>query len=75
MVSLAIGLLWLCIGIIILGAVIWILLTVIRRFFPLSANIEYAVWCIFGILVLIYLLTTLAGGAGGATGLPHPNFH
>ena len=72
MISLAIGLLWLCIGIIILGAVIWILLTIIRKFFPISVNIEYAVWGVFGILILIYLLSALSGGGSG---LPHLNFH
>jgi hypothetical protein len=68
-IGLAVGILWLCIGIIILGAVIWILLTVIGRFFPISTNIAYAVWAVFGILILIYLLTAV----GGAGGLPHPN--
>jgi hypothetical protein len=67
MIPLAVGILWLCIGIIILGAVIWILLSVIRRFFPINANIEYGVWAIFGILILIYLLMALEGGS-----LPHP---
>jgi hypothetical protein len=72
MIGLAIGILWLCIGIIILGAVIWILLSVIGRFFPgaVSSNVQYAVWCIFGILILIYLLMAVSGGEGG---LPHPN--
>jgi hypothetical protein len=68
MIGLAIGILWLCIGIIILGAVIWILLSVIGRFFPgaITANVQYAVWAIFAILILIYLLTELAGGGGMA---------
>jgi len=72
MIALAVGLLWLCIGIIVLGGVIWIALSVIRRFFPsgISANVEYAVWAIFAILILIYVLSAL----GGAGGLPHPAF-
>lgn len=68
MINLAVGILWLCIGVIILGAVIWILLAVLKRFFPnaIGGNVEYAVWAIFAILILIYLLTALEGG-----GLPH----
>lgn len=69
MLHLAIAILWLCIAIIILGAVIWIALSVVRRFFPnMDPNIDYAVWAIFGILILIYVLTALVGG-----GLPSPN--
>lgn len=63
MISLAIAILWLCVGVIILGAVIWIALRVIRRFFPnMDGNVDYAVWAIFAILVLIYVLTALASG-------------
>ena len=71
MIPLAIGLLWLCIEIIILGGVIWLILTVIKKFFAIPGNVEYAVWSVFGILILIYLLSTLVGGSGG---LPHPSF-
>lgn len=66
MISLAISILWLLIGIIILGAVIYIALKVIRRIFPgMDPNIDYAVWCIFGILILIYVLMSLTGATGG----------
>ena len=65
MIGIAINLLWLCIGVIILGAVIYIVLKVVRRFFPaMDPNIDYAVWAIFGILILIYILTSLVGGGG-----------
>ena len=69
MLSLAIGILWLCIGIIILGAIIYVLFYAIRMFFPIPPKIEQVVWAVFGILILIYLLTAVAGGGGG---LPHP---
>lgn len=72
MINLAIGILWLVIGIIVLGAVIWILLWALRTFVSpggLSPRIEQAIWAVFAILVLIYLLTAIAGG-----GLPHPTF-
>ena len=65
MIGLAISILWLCVGVIILGAVIYIALRVLRRFFPgMDPNIDYAVWAIFGIIILIYVLTALAGGGG-----------
>jgi hypothetical protein len=70
MIQLAIALLYLFIAIIILGGVIYIGLKVIRRFFPaMDPNIDYAVWCIFGILILIYILTAIEGG-----GLRSPNW-
>lgn len=73
MVPLAISLLWVCIGIIILAVVVFILLSVLKRFFPagITPNIEYGVWAVFGILCLIYILTALVGGGGFA----HPYFH
>jgi hypothetical protein len=71
MLNLAIAILWLCIAVIILGAVIWIALNVVRKFFPnMDSNVDYAVWAIFGILILIYILQVLAGGA-----LPTPHLH
>lgn len=67
MIDLAIAILILCIAVIVLGGVIWIALGVIRKFFPnMDPNIDYAVWAIFGILILIYILQAIAGG-----GLPH----
>jgi len=63
MIPLAINVLWLLIGVIILGAVIYIALKVVRRFFPgLDPNVDYAIWSIFGILILIYVLMMLQGG-------------
>lgn len=69
MIGLAIGLLWLAIGVIILGVVIWILFMVVDRFFPsaITANVRFAVYAIFAILILIYLLGLIAGGGS----LPH----
>jgi hypothetical protein len=60
--------LWFAIGVVILGGVEWIVLTVIQHFAPgvITANIAYIVWAVFGILCLIYLLMALSGG-----GAPH----
>ncbi len=63
MIDIAVSVLWLLIGVIILGAVIYIALTVIRRFFPgMDPNVDYAVWAVFGILILIYVLVAVQGG-------------
>jgi hypothetical protein len=66
MVNLAISILLLLIGVIVLAAVIYFALSVIRRFFPgMDQNVDYAVWVIFAILIAIYCLTLLEGGGGG----------
>lgn len=67
MISLAIGILWLCIGIIVLGAIVYVLFWAIRLFFPIPPKVEQAVWAVFAILILIYLLMAVEGGT-----LPHP---
>ena len=74
MINLAIAILWVVIGIIVLGLVVWILIWALKNFVPggVSQRIEQAIWEVFGILVLIYILTVIAGGGG----FPHPNiFH
>lgn len=63
MIDIAIALLWFAVGAIILGAIIYIVLRVFRRFFPgMDPNVDYAVWAVFGILCLIYLLMAVFGG-------------
>lgn len=71
MIGLSISLLWLAIGVIILAVVIWLVLNVVGHFFPgvISANVAYAVWTIFAILILIYVLMTLNGGGVPRLGL------
>jgi hypothetical protein len=62
-IHLAIAILWLAIGIIVLGGVIYLALRAVKLFWPgFDTRIEQAVWIIFGILVLIYVLSVLAGG-------------
>ena len=66
MISLAIAILWLAIGVIVLGGVIYLALLAIKTFVPVDGRVERAVWLIFFILVLIYALYALQGG-----GFPH----
>jgi hypothetical protein len=67
-IALAINILWLAIGVIVLGGVIYLALMAIKTFVPVDARVERAVWLIFFILVLIYVLAALSGGA------PFPRF-
>lgn len=69
MLELAINLLWLLIIAIILCAVIWLVIYGIRQFiYDIPARVEQAVWFIVLLLVLIAILTMLAGGGAGLRG-------
>jgi hypothetical protein len=63
MISLAISILWLAIGVIILGGVIYLALLAVKTFVPVDTRVERAIWLVFFILVLIYVLMALQGGA------------
>lgn len=65
MIALAISILWLLIGIICLLGVVWLALFVVKLFVPVPTPIESAVWAIVLILILIGVLTLLAGGGAG----------
>jgi hypothetical protein len=65
LVSLAISILWLLIGIIILCAIIWLALYVIRMFVGIPPLVEKAVWLVVLILILIGVLSLLSGGGTG----------
>lgn len=68
MVGIALSLLWILVGVLLLGGVLTLVFWAIRKAgFAIPPNIESIVWAIFAILVLIYILTALAGG-----GLPQP---
>ncbi len=77
LISLAISILWLLIGVIIILGIIWLALYVIKMFVPVPERIEQMVWIVILILILIAVLTLLAGGGGfrgfrlsGVTGGP-----
>ena len=61
MIDLAISILWLALGIIVLLGVIWLLLYGIRLFTPIPPRIEQLVWVVVLILILIGVLSLLAG--------------
>ena len=62
MIGLAISILWLLIGVIVLLAVVWLALYVVRMFVPIPPPIENGIWVIVLILILIGVLGLLAGG-------------
>jgi hypothetical protein len=70
MISLAIAILWLLIGVIILLGVVWIALYVVKLFLPLPGQVEKAIWAIALILCLIGALTLLAGGGVSSMHFP-----
>jgi hypothetical protein len=65
MIGIAISLLQLLIGVIVICGVIWFVFYVLRSVMgiPIPARLEQAVWLIVLILVLIALLSMIAGGS------------
>lgn len=66
MIGIAINLLWILIGVIIICAVVYFVFYVLRSVMqiPIPVRVEQAVWLIILILVMIALLSLLAGGGG-----------
>jgi hypothetical protein len=64
MIELAISILWLLIGVIVLLGVVWLALYVVKMFTEVPAPVEKAIWVIVLILILIGVLSLLAGGGG-----------
>ena len=66
MISIAISLLWILIGVIVLCAIVYFVFYVLREVMAIAipARVEQAVWLVILILVMIALLSLLAGGGG-----------
>jgi hypothetical protein len=66
MVSMAISILWFCVGLIVLAGVVFLVIWVIESFiFPIPGQIKKGIWVVILLLALIALLTVLVGGGGG----------
>jgi len=65
MIGLAIQVLWLLIGAIVLCGVVWLVLYGLKTIagVPIPARVEQGIWFIIMILILIGVLTMLAGGS------------
>jgi hypothetical protein len=62
MISMAISILWLAIGIICVLGAVWLLLRAVKIWTPIEPRIEQTIWLIVLILCLIGGLTVLTGG-------------
>jgi hypothetical protein len=71
MIAMAISLLWLLIGVIVLCAVIWLVIYGITNIagVPIPERIIQAIWFVVAILIIIGILTILAGGSIGGFSL------
>ena len=71
MLDIAIQLLWLLIGAIILCGVIYLVLYGIKEFiYAIPPRVEQGIWFIVFLLIVIAVLTLLAGGSMGGMRLP-----
>ena len=62
LVSLAISILWLAIGVIVICGVVYLALMAVGTFVDVPAPVVKAIWLVVLILILIAVLTLLAGG-------------
>lgn len=63
MLSMAIGVLWFLIGLIVLAGIIYLAIWVIESFIhPIPERVKQGVWVIVLLLALIALLSVLVGG-------------
>jgi hypothetical protein len=71
MIGMAIQVLWLLIGLVILCAVIWLALYVIKTVLGIGIpdRIEQGIWLVVLLLIIIAVLTILAGGSIGGMGM------
>jgi len=60
--GLAVAVLWFLIGVIVLCGIVYVAFYVLRMFLTIPPMVEKAVWVIVMLLVLIYLITIIAGG-------------
>jgi len=67
MIGMAISVLWLLLGVVILCAVIWFALYVVQSVLgiPIPERVVQAIWLVVLILVVIAILTIVAGGSIG----------
>jgi len=71
MLSMAIGVLWFLIGLIILAGVVWLAIYVIESMIqPIPEPVKRGVWLVVLLLAIIALLTIMLGGGLGSLRSP-----
>jgi hypothetical protein len=67
MIGMAISVLWLLLGVVVLCAVIWFALYVVQQVLGIAIpeRVVQAIWLVVLILVIIAILTIVAGGSIG----------
>jgi hypothetical protein len=67
MIAMAISLLWMLLGLVVLCAIIWFVLYVVQQILGIAIpeRVVQAIWLVVLILVVIAILTILAGGSIG----------
>jgi len=63
LITLSIDILWLALGILILGAIVWVALWAVKQVLTIPDPVEKVIWAVFLILVLIAILSLIAGGS------------
>ncbi len=71
MIAMAIAVLWLLLGVVVLCAVIWFALYVVQSVLGIAIpeRVVQAIWLVVLILVIIAILTIIAGGTIGGMSL------
>jgi hypothetical protein len=71
MIGMAISLMWMLLGLVVLCAIIWFVLYVVQKVLEIAIpdRIIQAIWLVVLILVVIAILTILAGGSIGGVGM------
>jgi len=71
MLGMAISLLWMLLGLVVLCAIIWFILYVVQQILGIAIpdRVVQAIWLVVLILVVIAILTILAGGSIGGVSM------
>jgi hypothetical protein len=71
MIGMAINLMWMLLGLVVLCTIIWFVLYVVQKILgiALPERVVQAIWLCVLILVVIAILTILAGGSIGGMGM------
>ncbi len=58
--ALIVALIWILIFALVIGVVCWIVARLLEQFFPPSAPFVWVVWCVGGLILLLWVIRLLA---------------